>query len=76
MIFLFVIPCPQSNLNNYYNNIYRAAGRPHEFDIIDVQNNYDSYKNISYLDYLENFINFENIKKLLILDREQVVWDT
>ena len=61
----FCYPMPsKSNLNNYYNNIYRAAGRPHEFDIIDVQNNYNSYKNISYLDYLENFINFKNIKKL------------
>lgn len=61
----FCDPMPStSDLEDYYNNIYRAAGRPHEFDIIDIQNNYNNNKNISYLDYLENFIDFENIKKL------------
>ena len=61
----FCNPMPSiSNLDRFYNNIYRAFGRPHEFDMIDIRNNYNNNKNISYLEYLEKFIKIDNIKQL------------
>ena len=52
------------NLNKFYNNIYRAYGRPHEFDMIDIRNNYNNSNNVSYLEYLEKFININEINQL------------
>jgi len=61
----FCNPMPSiSNLDRFYNNIYRAFGRPHEFDMIDIRNNYNNNKNISYLEYLEKFIKIDNINQL------------
>ena len=61
----FCDPMPSIlNLNKFYNNIYRAYGRPHEFDMIDIRNNYNNNNNVSYLGYLEKFININQINQL------------
>ncbi|SMF79462.1 methyltransferase domain-containing protein [Candidatus Pelagibacter sp. HIMB1321] len=61
----FCNPMPSvANLNTFYSNIYRAHGRPHEFDIIDIRNNNNNNNNISYLEYLEKFIDLERVYQL------------
>lgn len=63
--FCFCHPMPKKiKLDEFYQKIYRAYGRPHEYDSIDVKKNYKSFKNLDYLDYLEKFIDLNKIKQL------------
>lgn len=63
--FCFCHPMPKrSKLDEFYQKIYRAYGRPHENDLVDVRKNYKSFKNYDYLKYLEKFINLEEINQL------------
>ena len=63
--FCFCHPMPKkSKLDEFYQKIYRAYGRPHENDLIDVRKNYKSFKNLDYLRYLEKFINLNKIDQL------------
>ena len=62
--FCFCHPMPKKiKLDEFYQKIYRAYGRPHEYDSIDVKKNYKSFKNLDYLDYLEKFIDLNKINK-------------
>ena len=63
--FCFCHPMPKKiKLDEFYQKIYRAYGRPHEYDSIDVKNNYKSFKNLDYLNYLEKFLDFNKIHQL------------
>tara|TARA_Y100000992_G_scaffold299250_1_gene265735 strand:+ start:341 stop:1264 length:924 start_codon:yes stop_codon:yes gene_type:complete len=63
--FSFCHPMPKKiNLDKFYQKIYRSYGRPHEYDLVDIRKNYNSFKNLDYLNYLEKFINLNEISKL------------
>ena len=52
------------NLKNYYENIYRAEGRPHEINPRNIDVNIYNYKNLNYFQYLTTFIDFSKIEKI------------
>tara|TARA_B100001248_G_C27370084_1_gene451190 strand:+ start:663 stop:1631 length:969 start_codon:yes stop_codon:yes gene_type:complete len=61
----FCNPMPDAKkLNDFYSNIYRAKGRPHEMNFKNIENELYSYRNLNYIQYLSTFINFNNIKKI------------
>ena len=66
--FYFVHPMPkESNIDNFYHNIYRAKGRPHfwgDKNDKSIERNYLDDKNLNYLLYLTTFINFNKINTI------------
>ena len=61
----FCNPMPKlENLKNYYENIYRAEGRPHEINPRNIDVNIYNYKNLNYFQYLTTFIDFSKIEKI------------
>lgn len=61
----FCSPMPKlKNLKEYYENVYRAEGRPHEINHKNIDANIYSYKNLNYFQYLTTFINFSKIEKI------------
>jgi ubiquinone/menaquinone biosynthesis C-methylase UbiE len=53
-----------SNLNLFYENIYRSKGRPHEINYKNIINDLYSLKNLNYIQYLTTFIDFNKINKI------------
>lgn len=61
----FCNPMPKlDNLKNYYENIYRAEGRPHEINSKNIDLDIYNYKNLNYFQYLTTFIDFSKIEKI------------
>ena len=61
----FVNPSPNlKNLENYYNNIYRADNRPHNHEYNNSENNYLDDRFLNYLLYLSTLLNFNDIKDI------------
>ena len=60
--FSFMHPMPdKSKLDEYYQKIYRAPGRPHENNLNNIKKNYNNYENFDRIKYLKRFINLKKI---------------
>lgn len=63
--FSFCNPMPEdSNLNKFYNDTYRAKGRPHEIINQNIENELFSNKNLNYLQYLTTFVDMSEVKNI------------
>ena len=61
----FADPMPSiSKLDHFYKYVYRDFGRPHYKEIINLEEELLSQKNMNYIQYLSSFINFNEIENI------------